>query len=69
MSSNSESRTEREKIIDKLLMLKVISECEEKGIELDEEKLMQIIYIIQTVSEAQGIETFHYKDWEWKEEK
>ena len=65
---NNETRTEREKIIDKLLILHFIDDCDKLGVELDEEKLMALIYIIQTASEAQGIETFHYKDWEWKEE-
>jgi len=68
LSSKCDKRTEREQIIDKLLMLKVIDECEKKGIEIDGKKLMNLIYIIQTVSEAQGIETFHYKDWVWKDD-
>lgn len=59
-----DTRTEEQKIIDKLLMLKIIDECKKKNIEINEEKLMNLIYIIQTVSK----ETFHYKDWEWEEE-
>ena len=63
----TDERTEREKIIDKFLLLYVIRECDKLGVKLDEKSLMMLIYIIQATSEAQGVETFHY-EWIWKEE-
>lgn len=68
MSSNSDTRTEREKIIDKLLLLYVVGKMEESGQEVTMDRLQNIVYIIQRTMEEHGIETFHYTDWEWKED-
>jgi len=62
------TRDERQKNIDRLLMLCVIDECNKAGIDLDEDKLMSLIFVIQKHLEANGIEGFHYDDWEWKED-
>jgi len=69
LSSKSDKRTEREKIIDKLLLLYVVGKMEESGQEVTVDRLQNIVYIIQRTMEEHGMETFHYKDWEWKEEK
>lgn len=68
MTVNKDKRDEREKIIDKTLLLYVLSDCEKRGIEMDEDKLMSLIFIIQKYGEAHGVELFHYTDWEWKDD-
>ena len=57
------TRDERQKNIDRLLMLCVVDECNKAGIDLDEDKLMSLIFVIQKHLEANGIEGFHYDDW------
>ena len=64
----NDDRTEREKIIDKLLLLYVVGKMEESGQEVTVDRLQNIVYIIQRTMEEHGMETFHYTDWEWKEE-
>ena len=59
--------TPRQKMINKLLLLYVVQEMNKTGEEITEEKLMARIWAIQKHMEANGIETFSYKDWEWKE--
>ena len=68
MSSKGDNRTEREKIIDKLLLLYVIQQLEKSGQPTTEERIMNVVYLIQKTMEEHGLETFHYDDWEWKEE-
>jgi len=68
LSSNNDNRTEREKIIDKLLLLYVIQQLEKSGQPTTEERIMNVVYLIQKTMEEHGLETFHYDDWEWKEE-
>ena len=65
---NSDTRTEHEKIIDKLLLLYVVGKMEESGQEVTVDRLQNIVYIIQRTMEEHGMETFHYTDWEWKED-
>ena len=66
MTVNKDTRTERDKIIDKLLLLYVVGKLEKAGQPVTEERIQNIVYIIQKTMEHQGIETFHYPDWEWK---
>jgi len=65
---NKDTRTEREKIIDKLLLLYVVGKMEESGQEVTTERLQNIVYLIQKTMEKHGMETFHYTDWEWQNE-
>ena len=66
MALNNDNRTEEQKTKDKFLMLYVIGECEKSGVEITEERLQYLIYLIQKGGEADGIETFSYDDWEMK---
>ena len=65
---SDDTRTERQKTIDRLLMLYVIKTMNEAGIEVTEESLMTRIFIIQQYMNTQGIETFSYNDWKWVDE-
>jgi len=65
---SDDTRTERQKTIDRLLMLYVIKTMNEAGIEVTEESLMTRIFIIQQYMNTQGIETFSYNDWNWVDE-
>jgi len=66
LTVKEDNRTEEQKIKDRLLMLYVIGECEKAGVEVTEERLQYLIFLIQKGGEADGIETFSYDDWEMK---
>ena len=60
-----DTRTEEQKIKDKLLMLYVINQLEEPP---TEERLQLFIFAIQAQMKAMGMETFSYGDWVWEED-
>jgi len=60
-----DTRSEEQKIKDKLLLLYVINKLEEPP---TEERLQLFIFVLQAQMRAQGMETFSYDDWVWKED-
>ena len=60
------TRTEKEKVVDKFLLLYMINEMEKEGIEIDEDKLMALALITQKYLEEIGFKGFSYDDWIWK---
>ena len=62
------TRTEEQKIKDKLLMLYVMNQMKESGEEVTLDKLQMRILVIQKTLEANNIETFSYDDWKWADD-
>ena len=64
----TDERTERQKVIDKLLLLYVINELEKSGQPTDEKRIQLIVWAIQKFMKANNVETFSYDDWIWEED-
>ena len=68
MCTDSHKRTERQKVIDKLLLLYIIKELEDADQPTNEERIQLIVWAVQKFMQANNVETFSYDDWEWEEE-
>jgi hypothetical protein len=60
--------TPEDKIINKLLLLYLVKKYNEMvGEDLDEDKLMALVYLAQKRMQEEGIRGFTY-DWVWKDD-
>lgn len=64
----TDERTEKQKVIDKLLLLYIIKELEDSDQPTDEKRIQLIVWAVQKFMQANNIETFSYDDWVWEDE-
>lgn len=63
-----DNRTDEEKTKDRLLLLWLLKQMKEDGVTVTKEHLQTMVWAVQKYCDYLGVESFHFNDWEWKEE-